>query len=186
MRQARFVNAFSLVIMASMSMFGTAAGAQDHLHFERSFTIPDFCRTGETVVIDVRGVQNFMTSLPDPVQVLLNVRYEQMYTHQATGATATFRFATRLNSILVAENVDGTLVFQDTVRGLTGLLQGADGGVRRIDAGNMTILTTTDADLNIIGVEVTTAGPHPSGVSGPPTWIVFPRCSDLVPALNLD
>lgn len=86
----------------------------------------------------------------------------------------------------MATHPDGTLSFQDTLRGLTGQLRGARGGVRRLDAGQITISYTTDSEFNVLRLEVTTAGPHPSGVGDLPTWIVFPRCADLVPALGLD
>lgn len=65
MSRPRIVAVVTLAIMASL-MVGPAAG-QEHAHFERSFTVPDFCRTGETVLIHVRVVQNFMTDLLDPV-----------------------------------------------------------------------------------------------------------------------
>jgi hypothetical protein len=49
----------------------------------------------------------------------------------------------------------------------------------------VTLSYTTDSDFNILTLEVSTAGPHPSGIGDLPAWIAFPGCADLVPALGI-
>jgi hypothetical protein len=154
----------------------------DHGSFDLSFTSTNLCGTGEVVDVHTRGTQNLIW---DEGGARLTVEFDQRFVHVASGATATFHLGHMLTSTYVAENDDGSLVWRDTLSGLTGQLRGSVGGVRSVDAGVITIDYTTDANYGLLGLEVTTMGPHPSGIGEPPTWVVFPSCADLVPALGL-
>ena len=156
--------------------------AHSHSSFDVRFTSTNFCRTGEVVDVRTSGLQNFIW---DEAGARLTVQLEQRFVHVDTGATVTFHLGHMLTSTLVGANGDGSLVWRDTLQGLTGQLRGSRGGVRQVDAGAITIDYTTDAEYQILSLEITMAGPHPSGVGEPPTWVTFPSCDDLVPALDL-
>ena len=144
---------------------------------------PNFCGTGENVVIE--GTVLFKawvgTTGGDPTQeIKFTVNRHITYTNPETGASVVERWSVMSTNEIVSGLESGVHTHEFTERGLKAMLRLKNGGLLTRDAGSLTYRVTFNAIDQVTGFEVVSIrGPHPSFEED-----LF--CSTLVPALGLD
>ena len=180
---ARRVLLAAIVLVLGIPAAALADGPDIRDHDAFTEVDPDFCDTGQEVLVD--GTVDFTGWIGetggDPGQVVhAKVMIRVTYTNPDTGATVVERWAfSRTNRIVVGTEA-GAHTHEYTENGLKATFKLANGRLLTRDAGSLTYRVSFDAADNEVDFElVDMNGPHPGFEED-----LF--CSTLVPALGLD
>ena len=175
----------ALVALVALAAVPAAIGAGPAFQDRNTFEVadPDFCGTGETVLIEGKEVVNGWvgTTGDDPTQVVkLTVSLLITFTNPDNGNAVVEHWAFRSTNEIVEGVEEGPHTHMFIENGLKATLKLANGRLLTRDAGSLAYAISFDEDDNVTGFEVVwMRGPHPS----------FPEgdfCGVVVPALGLD
>jgi hypothetical protein len=146
---------------------------------------PNFCGTGETVVVEGTVLYQAWigTTGGDPTQEIksmLNIHIT--YTNPDTGASVVERWSHMNTNEIISGLESGIHTHEFTERGLKAMFRLKNGGLLARDAGSLTYRVTFDANDQVTGFEVVSVrGPHPGFAYEGDLF-----CDTVVPALGLD
>ena len=150
---------FSLIALGSLLLLATAAApamaaAPVHNVIVGSFTDPDFCGTGQSVDLTLKGVLNEWED-----QAFGHI--SRTWTNPDNGAAVIEAFAGG-GKVSVIDDGGGAYTIALIREGLPVQLRMVNGALLGLDAGLVAFYDHFDADDNYLGTDVEAiAGPHP-------------------------
>jgi hypothetical protein len=181
MARRALVAALAVVLLLPAAAVGGGPEIQDRGSF--SEVDPDFCGTGETVLVEGTFVFNGWIGETggDPNQVIkLTLSQQITFTNPDTGAAVVERWSFAGTNTIVVGTEAGPHTHEFTENGLKATLRLENGGLLTRDAGSLTYRISFDANDNVTGFElVDMNGPHPGFEED-----LF--CSTVTQALGLD
>ena len=173
----------ALVVVLGLPVAAAADGPEIQVRESFSFTEPDFCGTGEEVLVEEIVVFNGWIGETggDPNQVIKStLNLNITITNPDNGAAVVERWSFASTNVIVSGTEGEAHTHEFTENGLKATLRLKNGGLLTRDAGSLTYRVSFDADDNFIGFElVDMNGPHPGFEQD-----LF--CAIVVPELGLD
>lgn len=180
MARRALLTALVVVLGIPTAVFAGGPEIRDRDSF--SFTEPDFCGTGEDVLVAGTVVFNGWVGETggDPTQVIKStLNLHVTITNPDNGAAVVERWSFASTNTIVAGTEAGPHTHEFTENGLKATLRLKNGGLLTRDAGSLTYRVSFDANDQFVGFElVDMNGPHPGFEED-----LF--CSTVVDALGL-